>query len=160
MKKGFSDFASLSNFIATMKQALLCGNNAVETQNTIQYMPVVYAGRGSAFYVTADDSAPNTGNNSRATMFGQTGVLKNMYVQIDADNASTGTYNFTIMKNGVATAMTITGVPTTSGNSTFYSDLTHSVVVSPEDLFTIQKDTTGTDAPFGGFLMAIEFDPS
>lgn len=160
MKKGFSDFASLSNFIATMKQAIIAGNASNETQNSVQYMTLGYAGRGNAFYQPSDHSVPNDGNNSQAMMFGQTGVLKNLYVQIDQDNASVGTYNFTIMKNGVATALTVSGVPTASGNAALYTDLAHSAVVAPSDLFSIQKDTMGTDASFGGFLLAVEFDPA
>lgn len=86
-----------------------------------------------------------------ATVVPVAGTLRHLYFNGGSDVA-TANYTITIVKNGVATALTIT-IPT---GQTIGSDNTHSVVVAAGDLLSY---TIAGNDDFENVVAAVSFTP-
>lgn len=84
-----------------------------------------------------------------------TGTFRNFVVSTDVAPGVGKTCTYTVRKNGVDTALTVT----LSGTQTTGSDLTHSVAVALGDHLVLKKNGNGTTPTFGTiFQYVVEFD--
>ncbi len=83
------------------------------------------------------------------------GVIKNLYVQLNAVSPGVGkSYTYTLMKNGVATALQVV----ISDTNTSGSDIVNSVTVVAGDIISIRITPSGTPSvPWSNW--GLEFDP-
>ncbi len=82
------------------------------------------------------------------------GVFKNLTIRLSTAPGSGKSYAYTLMKNGVATALTAT----VSNTSTTASDTSNTVSVSAGDTLTLRCVPSGTPASSANFL-SLSFDP-
>src|SRR5689334_12075093 len=78
----------------------------------------------------------------RATPIGGALTLSNFYMLLDVAPGAGTSYTFTVMKNGSATALTVT----ISDAATTATDSTHSVSFAAGDTVSIQSQPTGAVA--------------
>ena len=77
------------------------------------------------------------------TVMPYSGTLKNLYIRIGATVSGSGNIVLTLMKNGVATAITIT-CTNADGNNYTKSDTTNTVSVVAGDLISIRGVNAGS----------------
>lgn len=97
----------------------------------------------------------NSADTGRRAKITSPGVIKNLYVQLNAVAPGAGkSYTYTIMKNGVATALQVV----ISGTNTSGSNTTDSVTVAAGDNISMRIVPSGTPAvPWSNW--GVEFDP-
>lgn len=84
------------------------------------------------------------------------GVLSKLYARISSTPGSGKSYNFTLMKNGVATALDATISDTNSAAS----NTAQSVSVAPGDTITIRSTPTGTPTSQPSISFGMVFTPA
>lgn len=95
-----------------------------------------------------------------AAVMPMAGTLKNLYIEINADNGTAGHYILTLYKNGAATPLSISHVPGGGGAPILVSDTVNTVVVAPGDLIALLVDLSTTITGNTQFTGAMEFDPT
>ena len=97
----------------------------------------------------------NSADTGRRAKITTPGVIKNLYVQLNAVAPGAGkSYTYTIMKNGVATALQVV----ISDTATSGSNTTSSVTVAAGDNISMRITPSGTPAvPWSNW--GVEFDP-
>lgn len=120
------------------------GNAATVPASTTHYVP------------PSTPITPSTTLNS--VLVTLAGTIRNFYIRTGTAQPASGSLVFTVLKNGVATALTITVAA--SGAAGTYSDTTHSFSVVAGDLisFQITNNATAASATIGA--MVVEFDVS
>jgi len=96
------------------------------------------------------ESQDNTEFQSQLLM-GVTGTISNLNVLLEAAPDGAATRTFTIRKNGVNTALTVT----ITGANTTGSDNTNTVSVIPFDLISLLHTRTGTPAAAGAIATVL-----
>jgi hypothetical protein len=138
-----SDIAWSSVIDAASKTSCVLGGDLTPSATTTTY----WCPQGCFSSNSAD-----TGRRAKITT---PGVIKNLYVQLNAVSPGVGkSYTYTIIKNGVASALQVVISDTnTSGN-----DTTHSVTVAAGDNISMRITPSGTPAvPWSNW--GFEFDP-
>jgi len=107
-----------------------------------------YSGVGCLF-----QDADGTGVGS-AAIVSTPGTLRNLRVRIPTASGGSGSWTFTLFKNGVATALTCV-----ANNVNAASDLTHSVAVAAGDYISLEGAVTGTVAS-SNIRHSMQFDPT
>ncbi len=102
-------------------------------------------GWGAAVAATFTVYYDNTGGEdatetNRGTIMPYSGILKNLYVD-PYQSSIDGSTVFTLMKNGVATTITVT---VTTGSTTIIGDTTHTVAVTAGDRITLRAAAAGS----------------
>jgi len=106
---------------------------------------------GQTQYLLISGRANPGTQNVNTSLIGEAGTLTNFAVLLTGTQDASGGMTITVLKNGVATALTITiAAGTAAGTSTVYSDVAHSVSISQFDQITIKavNSATGTSAGF------------
>lgn len=95
-------------------------------------------GAGStAFYAITGSNIANATENLRVVAMPVSGTIKNLYIRIGGAQSATGSLVFTVRKNSVNQALTVTFTNADGANVT-KSDTTNSFSVVAGDLITIQ----------------------
>lgn len=107
------------------------------------------------YYAPQGCFSPNSADTGRRAKVTTPGVIKNLYVQLNAVAPGAGkSYTYTIMKNGVATALQVV----ISDTNTSGSNTTDSVAVAAGDNISVRITPSGTPAvPWSNW--GVEFDP-
>lgn len=107
------------------------GNNNIAASTT-GFAPIV----STSSFVAA------TNENERQFVIPYAGTIKNLYVVTSNGQSATGTYVFTIRKNGTNTAMVVT-ITAGAGSGTF-TDLSNTFTVAAGDLISMQAVNNAT----------------
>lgn len=89
---------------------------------------------------SAEDGASTTEANT-GNLIPLAGTLKNLYIKLETNTLNSGTIVFTIMINGVATAVTVSA---NFGETGIIFDITHSVAVAAGDRVSVRSVAGGT----------------
>lgn len=96
---------------------------------------------GTTDYICPQAStAPSSFEASFSQVMPTPGNITAMYVDLNGSPGGTAAYQFSVMKNGVAQAITCT----ITGSATAANDTSHSVAFAAGDLISIQSIPTGT----------------
>lgn len=127
--------------ISESKGILSMGRNAITS-------PI---NSGNIYYVDTDSSGQSIGQSEPAAgnIMPISGTIKNLFIDVFSNNNTVGSSIFTIMKNGVATTVTVTVL---AGVTSITSDTTHTVSVAAGDRITLKCDlSTGDQTESFGF---------
>jgi len=112
--------------IATTDSTIFSGNpNATQGQNS------------TAYWCISGSLAPSSTENFRNIVMPVAGTLKNLYIRNGTTQSGTGSIVFTLRKNGVDTAITVT-FTNSDGASATKSDTTNTVSVAAGDLICLK----------------------
>ena len=99
------------------------------------------------------DSSGNFTESIMGSICPLTGTLKNLRVRAGLNTETTGSTVFTILVNGVATALTVS-IPASS--TSVVSDTTHTVAVTAGDRITLKVDGTAISGAVAGINWSLE----
>lgn len=138
------------NFLATMNDLtvpMLSGFGAASASAT------QYTSLGSGHTASTGWSATESDMQIIAPT---SGTLSNLRVRFNIAPGSGRSYQYTLMVNGVATALDTT----VNGTSTTASDTTHSVNINAGDTLTMRSLPTGTPATASNISFGVMFTPT
>ena len=92
---------------------------------------------------------------NRSFLFATSGTLGNLYISTSGTQSATGSMVCTLRKNGVATGIKVTIAA--GATATQYSDLTHTVSISPGDTVSLQFVNNATAASLAVYGVSISF---
>lgn len=98
---------------------------------------VTQGANSTAYWPITGANIPNATENLRVVPMPVSGTIKNLYIRIGAAQSATGSLVFTVRKNSVNQALTVT-FTNADGSNVTKSDTTNSFSVVAGDLITIQ----------------------
>ena len=152
------------------KQAALVSGTNIKTINSISILgsgniPIattdstVYSSNpnntqganSTAYWALSGSLGPSATENFRNIVMPVSGTLKNLYIRNGSTQSATGNIVFTVRKNGVDTAMTVT-YSNADGAATTKSDTTNTVSVVAGDLICIKAVNAAPSSASGNFV--------
>jgi hypothetical protein len=109
------------------------------------------AANSTAFWALSGSLGPSATENFRNIVIPVSGTLKNLYIRNGTAQSATGNIVFTVRKNGVDTAMTVT-YANADGAATTKSDTTNTVSVVAGDLICIKAVNAAPSSASGNFV--------
>jgi hypothetical protein len=84
------------------------------------------------------------------------GVIRNLYVHVQAPSGGTNTHTYTLMKNGIATALSVAFIQTSTGGS----NIVAAVPVVAGDLLSLRVTKSGPGGAPGGIIATMDLAAS
>jgi hypothetical protein len=84
------------------------------------------------------------------------GVIRNLYVHVQAPSGGTNTHTYTLMKNGIATALSVAFIQTSTGGS----NIVAAVPVVAGDLLSLRVTKSGPGGAPGGIIATMNLAAS
>jgi hypothetical protein len=126
--------------IATTDSTVFSGNpNATQGQNS------------TAYWAISGSLAPSSTENFRNIVMPVAGTLKNLYIRNGTTQSGTGSIVFTLRKNGVDTAITVT-FTNSDGATATKSDTTNTVSVAAGDLICLKAVNNAPGSASGNIV--------
>jgi len=109
------------------------------------------------FWAITGSIAGNVTELNRVMIMPCDGTLKNLYLRFTTAQSATGSWVFTLRKNGVSTAMTVT-ITSADGANVTKSDTTNTVAVTAGDRICLQavNNATVTSGIFASLSLILE----